>query len=120
MVKIFQQSKRVLMVSIIALFTSCGESPERSVDDIIAQGDLTIIREKRNALLAEQQAKGEQLLLLDTAIAELSKEQYLALITTQKIEPTLFKEVWQLDKMWSYFQKCRVTSSKYLFRKVSV
>ena len=91
MVKIFQQSKRVLMVSIIALFTSCGESPERSVDDIIAQGDLTIIREKRNALLAEQQAKGEQLLLLDTAIAELSKEQYLALITTQKIEPTFFQ-----------------------------
>ncbi len=91
MIKIFNKSASILVFGSIALLTSCGGNPELSVDQIIAQGDLNTIREKRNSLLSEQQERSAQLLLLDEAIADLSQEQYLPLVSTQKVEPSVFK-----------------------------
>ncbi len=91
MIKIYNKSASILVFGSIALLTSCGGNPELSVEQLVAQGDLTAIREKRNTLLLEQQERSNQLQLLDEAIADLSKEQYLPLISTLKVEPRVFQ-----------------------------
>ena len=91
MVKIYNKNASIIVFGSIALFTACGGNPELSVDQIIAQGDLVAIREKRNILLSEQQERSNQLQLLDAAIADLSQEQYLPLVSTQMVQPTVFQ-----------------------------
>ncbi len=83
--------KLILACLAVGLSTACDNSPEKSVDQVIASGELSSIRAKRNALLTEQQERSDQLQLLDEAIANLSEDQNLALISSQKINPTLFK-----------------------------
>lgn len=82
--------KLILACLAVGLSTACDNSPEKSVDQVIASGELSSIRAKRNALLTEQQERSDQLQLLDEAIANLSEDQNLALISSQKINPTLF------------------------------
>ena len=91
MVKIYNKNASIIVFGSIALLTACGGNPELSVDQIIAQGDLVAIREKRNILLSEQQERSNQLQLLDAAIADLSQEQYLQLVSTQMVQPTVFQ-----------------------------
>ena len=91
MVKIYNKNASIIVFGSIALLTACGGNPELSVDQIIAQGDLVAIREKRNILLSEQQERNNQLQLLDAAIADLSQEQYLQLVSTQMVQPTVFQ-----------------------------
>lgn len=91
MVKIYNKNASIIVFGSIALLTACGGNPELSVDQIIAQGDLVAIREKRNILLSEQQERSNQLQLLDAAIADLSQEQYLPLVSTQMVQPTVFQ-----------------------------
>ena len=91
MVKIYNKNASIIVFGSIALLTACGGNPELSVDQIIAQGDLVAIREKRNILLSEQQERNNQLQLLDAAIADLSQEQYLPLVSTQMVQPTVFQ-----------------------------
>ena len=91
MVKIYNKNASIIVFGSIALLTACGGNPELSVDKIIAQGDLVAIREKRNILLSEQQERSNQLQLLDAAIADLSQEQYLQLVSTQMVQPTVFQ-----------------------------
>ena len=91
MVKIYNKNASIIVFGSIALLTACGGNPELSVDQIIAQGDLVAISEKRNILLSEQQERSNQLQLLDAAIADLSQEQYLPLVSTQMVQPTVFQ-----------------------------
>jgi len=91
MVKIYNKNASIIVFGSIALLMACGGNPELSVDQIIAQGDLVAIREKRNILLSEQQERSNQLQLLDAAIADLSQEQYLPLVSTQMVQPTVFQ-----------------------------
>jgi RND family efflux transporter MFP subunit len=61
---------------------SCGGGAEKSVDSVIAQGDLTAIRAKKNELSEKQKELAGQIILLDSTIAVLDKSERLPLVTT--------------------------------------
>ena len=62
-----------ILISATLLLVACGEPEnEKSVDDIIASGDLVEIRTKRTAMVNEQIILTEQLSLLDNKIEAVS------------------------------------------------
>ena len=85
----------LLVLSII--ITSCGGDKKKSVEDIIATGNLTEIREKRNEVDAEKLALEDQLRLLDETIAQLDTVKRLPLVTTFKVEEQVFNHYLELQ-----------------------
>lgn len=85
----------LLVLSII--ITSCGGDKKKSVEDIIANGNLTEIREKRNEVDAEKLALEDKLRLLDETIAQLDTVKRLPLVTTFKVEEQVFNHYLELQ-----------------------
>uniref|UniRef100_UPI00404A72D8 efflux RND transporter periplasmic adaptor subunit n=1 Tax=Gelidibacter sp. TaxID=2018083 RepID=UPI00404A72D8 len=85
----------LLVLSII--ITSCGGDKKKSVEDIITNGNLTEIREKRNEVDAQKLALEEQIKLLDEKIAELDTVKRLPLVTTFKVEEQVFNHYLELQ-----------------------
>ena len=85
--------KKILTLFIIAIIlTSCGaDQSERSVDDIISEGNLETILSKRSEVKVKQSEIQNALKKLDEAIKDLDKSDNSALVTTQTISDTLFR-----------------------------
>lgn len=85
--------KKILTLFIIAIIlTSCGaDQSERSVDDIISEGNLETILSKRSEVKVKQSEIQNALIKLDEAIKDLDKSDNSALVTTQTISDTLFR-----------------------------
>ncbi|MFB9053239.1 efflux RND transporter periplasmic adaptor subunit [Formosa undariae] len=65
------------------LLISCG-GKEKSVDEILAEGNLETIRERRTALETQQIALSDQIRLIDEKIESLDDTKKLPLVTTVK------------------------------------
>jgi len=93
----FNQLNRSRMKNILTLFiisiilTSCGDQGERSVDDIISEGNLESIRSKRSEIKSKQTEIQNELKKLDAAIKGMDKSDNSALITTHVVNDTLFR-----------------------------
>ncbi|WP_435579699.1 efflux RND transporter periplasmic adaptor subunit [Gilvibacter sp.] len=87
-----QKIKFLTVVLSALLLVSCGNGNKNEVPvaDLIEEGDLGKLRERRDALNADQQALTSQIQSLDAAIQKLEPDQG-ALITTHTINDTLFK-----------------------------
>ena len=72
------------------LLASCGGEQKKSVEDIIADGDLTSIKSKRSEVVAQQKEISEKIRLLDDAIAKLDTQKKLPLVTTLVAEEEVF------------------------------
>lgn len=85
--------KKISTLFIIAIIlTSCGaDQSERSVDDIISDGNLETILSKRSEVKVKQSEIQNALKKLDEAIKDLDKSDNSALVTTQTISDTLFR-----------------------------
>jgi len=85
----------ILLVSLI--IASCGGNKEKSVEAIISEGNLETIRAKKATLDTEQQLLVEKLTLLEVAIGELDTIKKLPLVTTFKVNDTLFNHYLELQ-----------------------
>jgi RND family efflux transporter MFP subunit len=85
------------MVTITLLFISCGNNKELSVNEIIAQGDLEVLRAKK-AEISEQLTELEtNIKMLDSTIATKTGEEKLPLVTTITATPQEFNHFLELQ-----------------------
>ncbi|WP_396636024.1 efflux RND transporter periplasmic adaptor subunit [Maribacter sp. R77961] len=64
------------------LLTACGGSNEKSVTELIAEGNLETIREKKNEISETYKTLGQEIKQLDSAIAAQTGEGNLPLVST--------------------------------------
>ncbi|MFP4844251.1 efflux RND transporter periplasmic adaptor subunit [Winogradskyella sp. PE311] len=86
---------KILLITLI--ISSCSEGKKNSVENILENGDLKTIREKRGALVNEQQALNDQIKRLDEKIKKLDTTKNIPLITTFKTKPEIFNHVLELQ-----------------------
>ena len=67
---------------LLVLLTACGESEEKSVSDLIAEGNLETLRSKKSEISATHKILGQDIKRLDSAIAVQIGEGNLPLIST--------------------------------------
>ena len=85
----------ILMATL--LLASCGSDNKKSIEDIIADGDLTTIREKRSEIVAQQQLIADQIKQLDDKIAILDTTKRIPLITTFTAKEIVFNHFLELQ-----------------------
>lgn len=82
----------VLTLITAAVLIGCsGDKNQQSVDDLIANGDLEAIRTKRTEVKTQQSEIQADLKKLDEAIRGLDKSDNSALVTTHRIQDTVFQ-----------------------------
>jgi len=90
--------KQLFTITLLSLLiASCGSGKEKSIEDLITEGNLESIRTKKAELDTEQQTLEEKLKQLDIAIANLDTIKKLPLVTTFKITDTLFNHYLELQ-----------------------
>lgn len=82
---------------IILLLVSCGGSSEKSVDDLISDGNLTAIKQKKDELNKKNKALEAEIKLLDEAINKLDTLKKLELITTFIVKDSVFDHFIELQ-----------------------
>ena len=80
----------IALTATVLVGCSGGDNSKVAVEDLIEQGDLAKLRERRDALNAEQQTLTADIQSLDAAIQKLEPDQG-ALITVAVVNDTLFK-----------------------------
>ncbi len=85
----------ILMATL--LLASCGSDNKKSIEDIIADGDLTTIREKRSEIVAQQQLIADQIKQLDDKITILDTTKRIPLITTFTAKEIVFNHFLELQ-----------------------
>lgn len=84
--------KNIISISLVALLLfSCGNSAEKSVEDVIETNDLSEIRAKKVELSKQQRNLTLQMEQLDAAITRLDPNTSIPVVTTQIIKDTLFR-----------------------------
>jgi membrane fusion protein (multidrug efflux system) len=90
--------KKILITTITTfLLLSCGQDSKKSVDDLIAEGNLALIKEKKDELSALQKATASDIRALDSIIQEKSGVKNLPLVNTLTAKKELFKHYLELQ-----------------------
>jgi len=90
--------KQLFTITLLSLLiASCGSGKEKSIEDLITEGNLVNIRTKKAELDTEQQDLEEKLKQLEVAIGNLDTIKKLPLVTTFKITDTLFNHYLELQ-----------------------
>lgn len=83
--------KKLVFLSLISLFAACGGNQKKSVDALIEQGDLNALKDAKEAITTEQIALSSDLSRIEAAIADLSPEKNLPLVTVQELQSQKFE-----------------------------
>ena len=83
--------KKFLFVAATLLLVSCGNSENKSVNEVIESNDLAEIKSKKLELSERQMELNTQIDLLDAAINKLDPSRNIPLVTTQLVKDTLFR-----------------------------
>lgn len=90
--------KKLLYTFTVAiLIAACGNNGEKSVSDLVAQGDLETLRAKKTEITELQRAIEKDLQLLDSVIAAKSGEEKLPLVTTLRAKSEKFDHFLELQ-----------------------
>jgi len=90
--------KNVLYILIaVVTISSCGDAKVPSVEDLIAQGDLEVIRARKSELSQEQRNLDSQLKKLDSAISTFKGNEKLPLVTTIVAKAKKFEHFLELQ-----------------------
>ena len=90
--------KQLFILTLISLlFASCGSKQEKSIEDLITEGNLENIRAEKATLDIKQQELAEKLKQLEVAIGELDTIKKLPLVTTFIVRDTLFNHYIELQ-----------------------
>ncbi|MCK4561331.1 MAG: efflux RND transporter periplasmic adaptor subunit [Flavobacteriaceae bacterium] len=79
------------------ILASCSEDKKKSVESIIESNDLVKIRNKKSEIVSEQKIIVSQLKQLDEAIAKLDIIKKVPLVTTFKVNDTVFTHYLELQ-----------------------
>ncbi|MDN3595691.1 efflux RND transporter periplasmic adaptor subunit [Zunongwangia endophytica] len=82
--------KLAAIFSVSLLLAACGNDNEKSVDQLIEEGNLSEIRARKSELSKEQSSITSDINRLDEEINKLDKNKNLNLVTTQKIADSTF------------------------------
>ena len=85
-----------ILLAAIAL-SSCGNSNQKSVEALIAEGNLQAIREKKDEISEKQKVLENQIKLMDSAIAVLDDNKKLPLVTTFEAKAQKFNHYLELQ-----------------------
>ena len=85
------------IVFIALILTSCTEGKKNSVENVLENGDLKTLREKRGSLVNEQEALNDQIKLLDQKIKTLDTTKNIPLITSFKTSRVVFNHVLEIQ-----------------------
>ncbi len=88
---------RLILFTLALTLISCGSDGNKSVDDIISNGDLTELRAKKEELRLKQQEINSQSKLIDEAISMLDTTKKLPLITTFTATSAPFKHFLEIQ-----------------------
>jgi RND family efflux transporter MFP subunit len=89
--------KQLFILTLISFVIASCNVKEKSIEDLIAKGNLENIRAKKAALDTDQQLLVEKLNQLEVAIGELDTINKLPLVTTFKVNDTLFNHYLELQ-----------------------
>ena len=78
------------LLAISILLTSCGGGNQKSIDDIISDGNVESIRAKRTEIVNEREIAVDKIKQLDNAIALLDTVKKLPLVTIHTVSDTVF------------------------------
>lgn len=98
----------LLVVSL--LLSSCGSGNKKSIEDIIASGDLELLRQKKAELDVTAQEISTQLKQLEKEIKTLDPQEKVPLITTIKAHETAFTHYAELQGNVSTKQNVVITA----------
>lgn len=85
----------ILTISI--LLSACGGKGNQTVDDVIATGDLNVIRNKKTEISEQQKTLEQQIKLLDSAIGILDADEKLPLVGTFEVKSQKFNHFLSLQ-----------------------
>ncbi|WP_411029592.1 efflux RND transporter periplasmic adaptor subunit [Spongiimicrobium sp. 3-5] len=85
------------LIILAAILASCGNSEQKSVEDLIAQGNLAAIRAKKSEISQQQKVLDGKAKLLDSAIAALDDSKKLPLVTTFEAKAQKFDHFLELQ-----------------------
>ncbi len=86
------------ILSVTFLLISCGnESKKITIEKVIEEGDLSGIRAKRKEIMLDYTVMQNKIKQLDEAIAKLDTLKKLPLITTLKVQETVFNHYLELQ-----------------------
>lgn len=87
----------IYMLTATLILSSCGESKEISVSDLIANGDIETLRAKKTEISDQQRAIEKDLKMLDSVIAAKSGIEKLPLVTTLTAKAEKFDHFLELQ-----------------------
>ena len=90
-------TNKLILFAIILTFISCGSDGNKSVEDVISNGNLSELRAKKEELRLKQQEISNQSRLIDEAITKLDTLKKLPLITTFKVAAAPFKHFLEIQ-----------------------
>ncbi|MCM4168026.1 Multidrug resistance protein MdtA [Arenibacter antarcticus] len=79
------------------ILTSCGADKQKTVDDLISEGNLTELLSKRKELSDQQQSTTTKIQQLDSVIGSLQGTKNLPLVTTVVAKPIKFNHYLDLQ-----------------------
>jgi RND family efflux transporter MFP subunit len=87
----------LLLILISFLIISCGDGPVKSVETLIAEGNLEAIKLKKQEIAEKQKLLNSELRLLDSVINVKDSNSKLALVTTLKTKEQQFRHYLDLQ-----------------------
>ena len=87
----------VTILTISILLSACGGKSNQTIDDVIATGDLNVIRNKKTEISEQQKTLEQQIKLLDSAIGILDADEKLPLVGTFEVKSQKFNHFLSLQ-----------------------
>ncbi len=84
--------KKTLLLAVSAIFilNACGTQKEESVEDLIAKGDLTALKEKKKTVNQEYLRLSADLKALDAALEKIDPRNNASLVSVYEVKDTVF------------------------------
>ncbi len=89
--------KKLISLSLLALFAACGGNQNKSVDALIQEGDLNTLKAAKENINQQQMALSSDLSKIESAIAALAPEKNLPLVTAEEIKVQKFEHFVELQ-----------------------
>lgn len=89
--------KIVILIIVSVLVISCGNSQKKSVDTIMASGDIEAIQQRRNEITDQLQGLNTEIKKLDKKLQEISPETNIPLITSFVARDSIFEHYVELQ-----------------------
>jgi len=89
--------KILFLLTASIVLASCGDGNQKSIEDLISEGDLKAIRAKKTVLSEKYKTIGSQIMKLNSAITVLDKNENFPLVSTIETKSEKFEHFLELQ-----------------------